>query len=285
MDLIIGTATFGTDYGIANKGKIVTESMALEILSEAQNIGIKNLDTAPVYSNAEEIIGRYHSTHSNFDCYSKISSKLLDSKSELNSSLINSMNLMQIKYMKGLYFHNAKDVLERNPKYIESLIDTIYATQKVEKIGVSVYELAEILEIRDRHPRISLFQVPENLGDQRLRFSNEMMNLHTDGIEFHVRSVFLQGLLLMRTAPSNLFNAQPFLNKLISHAQKLSSSPLKLCIDYSKQLKWASKIVIGISHKSQLGEIVAATKYPVDKIELNDLLPDEIRDPRKWTHV
>jgi aryl-alcohol dehydrogenase-like predicted oxidoreductase len=67
MNLVIGTATFGSDYGIANKGEILGEVDALEILSEAQNLGITTLDTAPAYSNAEEIIGAFHSAHPRFD--------------------------------------------------------------------------------------------------------------------------------------------------------------------------------------------------------------------------
>ena len=52
MDLVIGTATFGTDYGIANRGRVQIESEALRILSEAQNFGISNIDTSPEYSIA-----------------------------------------------------------------------------------------------------------------------------------------------------------------------------------------------------------------------------------------
>ena len=63
MDLVIGTATFGSDYGIANKGELLGEADALDILSEAQKLGISSLDTAPAYSNAEEIVGRFHSAH------------------------------------------------------------------------------------------------------------------------------------------------------------------------------------------------------------------------------
>ena len=285
MDLVIGTATFGSDYGIANKGELLGEADALEILSEAQKLGISSLDTAPEYSNAEAIIGEFHSTNPNFGCYSKISSKMLHSTAEVQSSLKNSMKLMNIKSLKGLFFHNPSDLLAREPKQIESLIDSIYESGKVQQVGVSVYELNEIVAIRERHPRISLFQVPENLGDQRLRHSEEIRNFYQNGVEFHVRSVFLQGLLLMRTAPDKQLNAQPFLNNLHAAARKRNFSPLELCIQYAMQLEWASKLVIGVSHTGHLREIVAATNSSGEKLELDEFLPDDIRDPRKWTHA
>lgn len=284
MDLVIGTATFGSDYGIANKGELLGTEDALEILSEAQDLGISSLDTAPAYSNAEEIIGIFHSVRPKYECYSKISSKMLSSAAEMQSSLKNSMKLMNIESLKGLFFHNPADLMTREPKQIEALIDSIYESGKVEQIGASAYELNEIIAIRERHPRISLFQVPENLGDQRLRHSEEIKNFHQEGVEFHVRSVFLQGLLLMRTAPNQQLNAQPFLDKLHAVASERNCSQLELCIHYSMQLEWASKLVIGISHTGQLREIIAATNTSEVSLDLNELLPDEIRDPRTWTH-
>jgi aryl-alcohol dehydrogenase-like predicted oxidoreductase len=284
MELVIGTATFGSDYGVANKGEFLSEDGALEILSEAQSLGISSLDTAPAYSNAEEIIGRFHSAHPKYDCYSKISAKMHHSTAELLSSLEHSLKLMNIQTLKGLFFHNPTDLLTSNPKHIEALIDSIYESGKVEQVGASVYELNEILAIRKRHPRISLFQVPENIGDQRLRHSKEIRDFYQSGIEFHVRSVFLQGLLLMRTAPRQQLKAQPFLNKLHEAARKTSSSPLELCIQYGMQLEWASKLVIGISHTGQLHEIVTAANAPGTRLDLYEFLPEDIRDPRKWNH-
>jgi aryl-alcohol dehydrogenase-like predicted oxidoreductase len=287
MDLIIGTATFGTDYGIANMGVLLNEIDALEILYEAQNLGISSLDTAPAYSTAEKIIGKFHSAHTKFECYSKISSKMLHSAADLRASLKKSMELMEIDSLKGLLFHNPTDLLAREPEQIEALIDSINESGKVEKVGASVYELNEIIAIRERHPRISLFQVPENLGDQRLRHSQEIKNFHQDGIEFHVRSVFLQGLLMMKAAPKNLANVQPFLDKLSSVAEERNCSMLELCMNYVMQLEWASKLVVGAANTGQLREIIEATNSPRADLDLDldALLPDDIRDPRRWTYA
>ena len=92
MELVIGTATFGTDYGVANQGRVQSESDALAILTEAQILGVSNLDTSPAYSNAEEIIGKFHSSGLKFSCYSKISRNMLNSPIETLFSLRNSLN-------------------------------------------------------------------------------------------------------------------------------------------------------------------------------------------------
>jgi hypothetical protein len=282
MDLVIGTATFGSDYGIANKGELLGEADALEILSEAQKLGISSLDTAPAYSNAEEIIGTFHSAHPKFDCYSKISSQMISSPAEAQIAIECSLKRMKVESLKGLYFHDPNDLLTNDPAQIEKLIDAIQETEIVEKVGASVYELGEIVAIRERYPRISLFQVPENIADQRLRHSQEVKRFQEDGIEFHIRSVFLQGLLLMKTAPNHLRHAQPFIEKLLSTAINRNCSPIDLCLSYVKQIEWASKFVVGISEVTQLHEILSANDCSFDKIDFDEELPEDIRDPRRW---
>jgi aryl-alcohol dehydrogenase-like predicted oxidoreductase len=144
--------------------------------------------------------------------------------------------------------------------------------------------LGEILIIHERHPRITLFQVPENIADQRLRHSDQIKSLHELGIEFHVRSIFLQGLLLMKNAPAHLAGAQPFLDRLNEVAQIRNCSPLQLCLSYVKQLGWASKFVIGVSEASQLHDVKIAVNYSNEDIPIDAVLPEFIRDPRKWHH-
>jgi aryl-alcohol dehydrogenase-like predicted oxidoreductase len=284
MEIVIGTATFGTDYGVANQGRVQSETKALEILAEAQHLELFDLDTSPEYQNAEEVIGKFHTSHPKFNCYSKISRSMINSPTETLLSLQKSLKLMKIDSLQGLYFHNPNELLTKDSKDVEDLIDSILETGRVQKVGASVYELGEILIIHERHPRITLFQVPENIADQRLRHSDQIKSLHELGIEFHVRSIFLQGLLLMKNAPAHLAGAQPFLDRLNEVAQIRNCSPLQLCLSYVKQLGWASKFVIGVSEASQLHDVKIAVNYSNEDIPIDAVLPEFIRDPRKWHH-
>jgi aryl-alcohol dehydrogenase-like predicted oxidoreductase len=284
MEIVIGTATFGTDYGVANQGRVQSEKKALEILAEAQLLELFDLDTSPEYQNAEEMIGKFHTSHPKFNCYSKISRSMINSPTETLLSLQKSLKLMKIDSLQGLYFHNPNELLAKDSKDIENLIDSILETGRVQKVGASVYELGEILRIHERHPRITLFQAPENIADQRLRYSDQIKSLHESGIEFHVRSIFLQGLLLMKNAPAHLAGAQPFLDQLNEVAKIRNCSPLQLCLSYVKQLEWASKFVIGVSEATQLHDVKLALNYSNEDIPIDAVLPEFIRDPRKWHH-
>ena len=74
-DLILGTATFGSAYGIANQGFNVEHENLKEILDYAQNNGISEFDTAPTYGNAENLLGKFLDQRQKPKISSKINQK------------------------------------------------------------------------------------------------------------------------------------------------------------------------------------------------------------------
>ena len=56
--LCLGTAQFGLAYGITNAAGQVQESAVAPLLLQAQEAGIRWLDTAQAYGNAEAVLGR-----------------------------------------------------------------------------------------------------------------------------------------------------------------------------------------------------------------------------------
>ena len=89
----------------------------------------------------------------------------------------------------------------------------------------------------------------------------------------------------MRKTPTNLSSAQPFLDKLNAVAHNMKCSPLALCVSYAKQLQWASKFIVGVSESNQIREILEAQQLDNIEIKFDEVLPDDILDPRKWIHV
>ena len=56
-ELSLGTAQFGLTYGITNKKGKIDSSEILKILKYSKDNGIKYIDTAQAYGEAEKIIG------------------------------------------------------------------------------------------------------------------------------------------------------------------------------------------------------------------------------------
>ena len=55
--LLLGTAQWGSDYGITNAGGRLADSALTDLLEAAEKFGLTPLDTAPAYGDAEARIG------------------------------------------------------------------------------------------------------------------------------------------------------------------------------------------------------------------------------------
>jgi aryl-alcohol dehydrogenase-like predicted oxidoreductase len=284
MNLILGTATFGTKYGIANQSKSLSDLEAVDILEEAKRLNIGFLDTAPAYGDAESIVGNFHRTNNTFEVISKISEVHDFSSSRLINQIRESATALKLPKFSAVLFHKP-EVLTKYPKEeINRAIERILGSGLVESLGASVYEEEEIRFISRNFPGITLFQVPENIMDRRLLNSSLLMRLAAQGIKFHVRSIFLQGLLLMEMEdiPTALSKAKNGLSELYKFSELRGVSIFDLCLNYSSRIEWASGVVVGVNSQKHLQEIVNFKEYVFDLESLPSPFPKSITDPREW---
>jgi aryl-alcohol dehydrogenase-like predicted oxidoreductase len=57
MKLGIGAAQFGLDYGVSNTEGITPIAEVVNILQQAESLGIELIDTAPAYGDSEAVLG------------------------------------------------------------------------------------------------------------------------------------------------------------------------------------------------------------------------------------
>ena len=202
--LCLGTAQFGLDYGITNKiGKLKINEIN-SILHAAKKEGINYIDTAQAYGNAEVLLGDAYPIENNFKLINKFS--LLGKRSleknviyELEENLNNSLQNLRISQIDSFLLHDHNDLLiEESYKLIDWMI-SLKARSIVKRIGISIYNLEDLDQIPIE--TFDVFQVPLSLYDQRFKNSGVINNLKKMGKAIHVRSIFLQGLIL--DSPSN----------------------------------------------------------------------------------
>jgi aryl-alcohol dehydrogenase-like predicted oxidoreductase len=285
MNLVLGSANFGSIYGITNKQNQLGDSEVFSILKSAQNLGIDSIDTAPVYGRSEELIGRYHQSSRKFRIHSKIPK--LEDRSLL--STLDSIDLailrLHIDRFEIIYFHDSETLYKVSRKTINELITTILESGKVGRIGVSVYTEEEILRITQDFPTITTFQVPENILDQRLINSQLMSTLARNGYTFYVRSIFLQGLTLLaqEQVPTAFRGIQPQLREFSDFASERNLSKLQASLSYLKNISWASGFIVGVNSRKQLEQVVAESRLVSPLSSLPDCLPKVYSDPRNWS--
>ena len=256
--IALGTAQFGMDYGINNKkGKMSMEEV-FEILNESLQSNIDVLDTAYAYKESESLIGQFigKSKKTGF----KVISKLPEcDPREVRSIYDSSVKRLSVDMLYGYMIHNFQHYVQ-NPE-VWDILKELKSEGKVKKIGMSLYFLQELEHILKNRIGIDIIQVPYSIFDQR--FEQYFSELKNNGVEIHVRSVFLQGLVFKD--PSELDGYFAKIKKKIADLNSLSAElniPIvALCLDFAILNRFVDRVVVGVDGMENLKEIISSPNY------------------------
>ena len=281
---ILGTANFNGDYGIAKK-KILGLAKIEEILSFAQINNLNHFDTANSYGDAQKILGSLLAYSDRVQIDSKIGNQECGTVESILESVQKSLDELKTNKLSTLYLHDANSLLGDNKSATKNGLTKIIDMGLADYIGVSVYTINDLLECKKALPDLSRFQVPENICDRRLFHSEEMLELARDNNEINVRSIFLQGLLLMpkEAIPKSLSESSKSINDLGLYSKNELVDRIDLCVAYAKSISWASKIIVGDESITQLKAILDSTYKLNNEWEKSiSVVSEVIVDPRKW---
>ena len=105
--------------------------------------------------------------------------------------------------------------------------------------------------------RFDIIQAPLNIVDRRLVTSGWLSKLHSEEIEIHTRSVFLQGLLLPRySIPKNFNKWASIWDKWSAELQKNNLGAAEVCLLYPLSFQEIDRVIIGVDNVNQLREII-----------------------------
>ena len=108
-------------------------------------------------------------------------------------NLLNKLNVSKIEYF---LFHNAKDILSDKNKKILKRLKILKKNKKIRYLGVSIYSNNDLLKILKKNIKIDIVQVPFSILDQRINQKKLLNFIKLKNIKIHVRSIFLQGILI-----------------------------------------------------------------------------------------
>lgn len=280
--LILGTANLGSSYGITNTVNY-DPSNALEIINYAVSRGIDTFDTAAEYGEAERLLGITHKSSKPANLITKIPK--LDSYTfeSVFHYLNQSMDRMGITFLFGLLFH---DPLIHERREIYEISERILDTGIVKRIGFSAYSLESLLTAKNNNPHWTIFQIPENILDRRLTNSTELLDLFNTGNIIHVRSIFLQGLLLTNSQelPLKFMQYRQVFAQIESLAHKVGVTPLDICLSYAANIPWSSGSIIAAATVAQLDAIINFQHVDFEFSNLQSL-PEAVLDPRRWSDI
>jgi aryl-alcohol dehydrogenase-like predicted oxidoreductase len=285
MRLALGTAQFGMKYGISNVSGKVSQEDGKAILKYAASAGVDTIDTAMAYGDSEQVLGNIGVEA--FKVVTKlpeVPEHIVDIEGWMTKVVKDSASRLGIESLYGLLLHRPGQLFEPKGFKILSALRLLKELGLVKNVGISVSapgEFDALFNIYD----FDIVQCPFNLVDRRLINSGWLEKLSTAGVEIHIRSSFLQGLLLIpRDSIPSKFKAWNILwdhwDRWL-HANK--TSPLDACISYVLSFPEITRVVVGVETQSQLAEIIRAASgtsinsYPEISSDVTDLI-----NPANW---
>jgi len=280
--LALGTANFGGSYGIANKTKLSSEEID-EILVWASG-RISELDSSSDYEGSHDAISKHSS---NFNVTSKINLNQITSLKEIRKNVNQiSVDLCTDKIDKILLRPHTS-----NTQFtIECLqeLGKLASAGVINEFGLSIYEPEE-LEYFAKHTKSPIvFQVPLNLFNRSFQELLDAQEARFKHFKFYVRSIFLQGLLLMNPSdiPKQLTEAVSPLKSLNRELSRIGSSATEVTLAFIRERSWVDGVIVGINSLDELKKnfeiFIQCKTIDCSFIEKLPYVPFRIKDPRKW---
>jgi aryl-alcohol dehydrogenase-like predicted oxidoreductase len=284
--LALGTAQFGLSYGIANQAGQVTRLEAKGMLQLALANGIDMLDTAIVYGNSETCLGEMGTQ--GFKVVTKLPAMpddCADVSTWVQQQVSVSLSRLGVTAIYGLLIHRSEQLLGPYGDELFQALQALKDNGQVQKVGVSIYSPSELVALT-QHYHFDLVQAPFNLVDRRLYKTGWMKHLKDDGVEVHIRSVFLQGLLLMAQAdmPSKF---SPWCGVWQTWQRWLADydgSAIQACLAFPLSFPEIDRVVVGADSVTQLAQIVeASNSNPISDLPDLECEDESLINPANWS--
>ena len=283
--LCFGTANFANNYGILKKKNNLSKKKIKNILELLKKNKISNIDTAIFYKNVEKKIGHFNlKNFSIFTKLPKLPKKCTDIKKWSLMNINHSLNNLNKKRLPGVFIHHSEDLIGKNKIKLYEALLSLKKKKLINKIGVSIYNFNILDKILDEF-KVDMIQVPFNILDRRLATKNYLNKIKKKKIQIHVRSIFLQGILLanIKKIPKKFLKWKNLFKSWHAWLEKNKLSKLQACLNFILSFKQIDVIIFGACSKMQIKQIIntvnQSTKLYPKNIISNNL---KLIDPRQW---
>lgn len=290
-EIAFGGVEIGMPYGIGVKeaADMLSESKAIKLLHAALNEGINFFDTARMYGESENIMGKAFKGQRNEVVICTKCRHFLDKEGKvpvrsnlkeiIGNSLNESLHALQTDHVDVFMLHQANlNILENDE--VSSIFLNLRKEGKIRATGVSTYTPEETIKAIETGVW-EVIQIPFNLMDQRqgalFDFASEK------GVGIVARSVLLKGLLSDRGK-----DLHPALKEIENHIKSydelledssynLSTLATKFALSFPE----VSTILIGIDRMEYLTQsLEAANGIYLDKAKLSRAKQLSYPDPK-----
>jgi aryl-alcohol dehydrogenase-like predicted oxidoreductase len=287
----LGTVQFGVDYGVSNRAGRPDEREVAAILARISRAGVGYLDTAPAYGEAELLIGRHLPPGHRLRIVTKapaITDATVTARHgrQVLDSLAASLDRLKVSAVHGFLVHQSENLAGKGWQHLVDALLEARARGWTKRIGASVYNSDQLALVESRFSP-ELVQLPLNVLDRRPITSGLLPRLKAAGVEIHARSVFLQGLLLMRPdeLPEFFAPLRQTIVRLRETWQRRGLSALGGCLAFAFRQPEIDAVIVGVNRVQELEQIEAVVASLPDgdtDIALDQPIDPAYLDPSRW---
>lgn len=282
--LVVGTVQFGLPYGIANRTGQPSLDQVCEILQCAIEHGVTTLDTAAEYGDSEIVLGKALAEIGAVDQVTLVSKARLVRRMEqertpesvrqwLTDSVTSSLQRLGIEALPLCLFHDTPDIV-----YVDIMLD-LKKQGLIQHVGASV-RTPDLLDQVLSTPGIEAIQIGTSMLDQRILRAGGLARAAAGGVAVFVRSVYLQGLIVMPIEDiiPELHGAVPALQALHRICAEAGLTMPEMALRYALSLPGVTGALTGVETVEQMAAnatFAARGPLPPDLVEeINAAVPD-----------
>lgn len=279
----LGAAQFRLDSAVPARGRSADAEIG-EILAIAARSQLRVLDAATASAQGEMVVGERMPKPCPFRVIVK-TGRIDRGADYVDAEARASLRRLGVPRADAIVVQLAGDLLGPHGADAWGRLLRLRDEGLFANVGVSVYASDDPEGIVRRF-KPDIVQAPASLLDQRLLVDGTLARLADLGVEVHIRSIFLQGLLFLPPdrVPGPLKGAASRLSRVRRMIAEGRSDPLQAALGFALSRPEAASVIVGVTSAAELSAIVAAAMSPPPDLDWDEMALDDpvALDPHRW---
>ncbi|HVY33639.1 MAG TPA: aldo/keto reductase [Caulobacteraceae bacterium] len=267
----LGTSQLGLDQPSSSYRGRSPERESAEILSIAARAGIEVLDAQVSFGQAETTIGRIMPRPCPFKVMIK-TGRCDRGADFVEDEARAALKRLRLDKADAIMVQSAGDLFGVHGQSVWDRLKLLRDEGLFRAIGVSCFASDDPVGLARRF-KPDIVQAPVSLLDQRLIVNGALAEIAGLGVEVHLRSIFLQGLLFLPPdrMPTALKGASGPLSRVRRMIAEGRSDPLQAALGFALSRPEAASVIVGVASAAELQAVIAAAASPPPDLDWDEM--------------
>ena len=270
----LGAAQFGLDGSPGGRGRS-PQAEVREMLALAARAGVRILDTGAASGHAESILGLALPRPAPFRVTLK-APRGDRGADHVEAQIRAALARLDLEGADTVVVQSAGDLFSPSGLAMWDRLGELRDSGLFRRIGISAYASDDPAGLARRF-RPDVIQAPASLLDQRLLTDGSLAAIKDLGIEVHLRSIFLNGLLFLPPdrLPTEIRGASARLSRARRLIAEGRSDPLQAALGFALSRPEADAVIVGAATHAELAAVIAAAASPLPDLDWDDMALDD----------